>query len=716
MRRATLSGAESARAPHGGFVPSVSASAYFDAPSAPPRATVEPARLTRSFHATRRTSGYDDAWTGVYGEHGGIGKSAVRLSAVPALARALPDDAPPLGGAEGRAAPLNELELDVNTANVLAKQQAQLLELHAQVESLKAQLSQSRGRAAGDLREIPGGSLRTSSEWKARGGGANACANAVDASTNTLWRPELAEAAAPRACGSGSRAETEPSDAWSYEGGGRKSRGTATDGGGGASRSARVSADVSRKSVSVPASADDPVRRSSRSGLRVIRRSFAGRPADAADAAAGTSAAGPAAPAPRLSPAKPSDLAADASASSAAAETVFEPEPEPAFATMPPLPAPSRPDMRAIRRRARVAAGVDGGEDQPAAAYAPPSTAAANESRAGDAGAGDGKRAEPADAAGFEAADLTESASLSFVIAGSASNRRLIPSRNSAFTPVAVGDARAAARGSTKKGDDAGTAEDRDVLRGGGGGAFSSAASLDAQSAGSGSGLNDAHKMRVVAPPRSFARAPLFAEGDGSPASPGRGEDFFDADSEVLRVSRDTFAELSPRGAAEGARDFLEEELDVDDDETDAGTAVTGTTAGRGASEWALPARWGPAQRMSEAVCWEDRESRRGADAGSGDDADAGSGRASPAADDASYLSPRTLLGGGSPRRSPRRARPGESDSERERSERDFARPGDAAAEDVPTIAYQPMSDDESSDDEEMRAIYAKYSVGATTR
>ena len=141
MRRATLSGAESARASHGGFAPSVSASAYFDAPSAPPRATVEPTRLTRSFHATRRTAGYDDAWTGVYGEHGGVGKSAVRLSAVPALARVLPDDGARPGGADGRTTPLNELELDVNTANVLAKQQAQLLELHAQVESLKAQLS-----------------------------------------------------------------------------------------------------------------------------------------------------------------------------------------------------------------------------------------------------------------------------------------------------------------------------------------------------------------------------------------------------------------------------------------------------------------------------------------------------------------------------------------------------------------------------------------------
>ena len=36
------------------------------------------------------------------------------------------------------------------------------------------------------------------------------------------------------------------------------------------------------------------------------------------------------------------------------------------------------------------------------------------------------------------------------------------------------------------------------------------------------------------------------------------------------------------------------------------------------------------------------------------------------------------------------------------------------STEGVPTILYHPMSDDESSDDEEMRAIYAKYNIGAT--
>ena len=709
MRRATLSGAESARASHGGFAPSVSASAYFDAPSAPPRVTVEPTRLTRSFHATRRTAGYDDAWTGVYGEHGGVGKSAVRLSAVPALARALPDDGARPGGADGRTTPLNELELDVNTANVLAKQQAQLLELHAQVESLKAQLSRSRGRAAGTLRD--GGSLRTSSEWHARGGGANANANAnanaVDASTNTMWRPEMA-----RDVAKSSRPETEPADAWSYEGGGRKSRGTATDGdGGGGSGGVRVSAD--EHVACTPASADDPMRRSSRSGLRVIRRSFAGRPGDAA---AGTSAAGTRAP--RLSPAKPSDLAADASSASAA---------EPAFASMPPLPPPSRPDMRAIRRRELVT-DRDGGEDEPAGrAYAPPPTATdatKKDAQKSEAGAGDGTtdafERGFGEGRGFETTDFARA---SF----SASSRRLIPSQNSAFTPVAGealgGDGRATAlraaeRAAETRASRSERAEDRDARRVGVDRGFFEPASFDIGTdvcAAPGSN-DDTHKMRVVVPPRAFARVPLFAEGDGSPSSPGRGDD--DADSEVLRVSRDTFAELSLRGAAEGARSEEGDEPDVEDDGTDAGTAITGTTAGRGASEWALPARWGPSQRMSEEVCWENEEGRDfGARGGSGDGASTPSGRTSPAVDDASYLSPRALLGGGSPRRSPRRARSSDSDSERERErERDYARPIDAAADDVPTIAYQPMSDDESSDDEEMRAIYAKYSVGATTR
>jgi hypothetical protein len=383
--------------------------------------------------------------------------------------------------------------------------------------------------------------------------------------------------------------------------------------------------------------------------------------------------------------------------------------------------------MRALRRRELVT-DRDGGEDEPAGrAYAPPPTATdatKKDAQKSEAGAGDGTtdafERGFGEGRGFETTDFARA---SF----SASSRRLIPSQNSAFTPVAGealgGDGRATAlraaeRAAETRASRSERAEDRDARRVGVDRGFFEPASFDIGTdvcAAPGSN-DDTHKMRVVVPPRAFARVPLFAEGDGSPSSPGRGDD--DADSEVLRVSRDTFAELSLRGAAEGARSEEGDEPDVEDDGTDAGTAVTGTTAGRGASEWALPARWGPSQRMSEEVCWENEEGRDfGARGGSGDGASTPSGRTSPAVDDASYLSPRALLGGGSPRRSPRRARSSDSDSERERErERDYARPIDAAADDVPTIAYQPMSDDESSDDEEMRAIYAKYSVGATTR
>ena len=157
----------------------------------------------------------------------------------------------------------------------------------------------------------------------------------------------------------------------------------------------------------------------------------------------------------------------------------------------------------------------------------------------------------------------------------SASSRRLIPSQNSAFTPVAGealgGDGRttalrAAERAAETRASRSERAEDRDARRVGVDRGFFEPASFDIGTdvcAAPGSN-DDTHKMRVVVPPRAFARVPLFAEGDGSPSSPGRGDD--DADSEVLRVSRDTFAELSLRGAAEGARSEEGDEPDVEDD------------------------------------------------------------------------------------------------------------------------------------------------------
>ena len=74
-------------------------------------------------------------------------------------------------------------------------------------------------------------------------------------------------------------------------------------------------------------------------------------------------------------------------------------------------------------------------------------------------------------------------------------------------------------------------------------------------------------------------------EGDGSPVSLGEDAEE-DGDSEVLRVSRDTFAEMSLRGALDAREDTRDSDDDGDafddalDDDTDAGTTVTGTAAG----------------------------------------------------------------------------------------------------------------------------------------
>jgi hypothetical protein len=645
MRRATHAGVEPARASHGDFTTNVSTSAYFDAPSATRKVSVEPARLIRSHHATRRTAGYDDAWTGVYGDHGGVGKSAVRLSAVPSLARALPEDADPsaLGARSTRPAPLHELELDVNTANVLAKQQAQLLELHAQVQSLKAQLSLSRGRAAGETR----GSLRTSDEWRARGSTGHAAyarpttkgdgegedhqdrtqsSTAVDASTNTMWTPDVAASLErmarerERVAGADADADADAEsvsrrrDAWSYEGGGRKSRGSMTDGGsvllestetrfGGQGEKMRAigTRDLFGSARDGDGDGDGGARRSKRSGVRVIRRSVAAL--EEVRERSWTVALPNDSPPPGLSPAK----------------------------AMPPLPAAaSRPERRT-----------------------------AEEASFGN------------------------------------HTHRLIPSRNSAFTPVGgdPGKGLAIAGGLPETNVSPPGPGPRSGSGSGPGSGPGPASSPASGKSGSGApeglpagsfGYRDADagrrasETRVVAPTRRVrARAPLFLEGDGSPTSPGRDDD--DAESEVLRVSRDTFAELSrgARGASDGERsrrsfdDLAEEDDDARSTDSFAGTTVTGTTAGRGASEWAFPARWGSrAGRMSEAACWE-----------------AGSGGTDGGGSD----------GGG---------------SDDEIAATEYWKK--EMPEGMPMIAYQPMTDDESSDDEEMRAIYAKYSVGAT--
>ena len=313
----------------------------------------------------------------------------------------------------------------------------------------------------------------------------------------------------------------------------------------------------------------------------------------------------------------------------------------------------------------------------------------------------------------------------------------LIPSRNSAFTPVG-GDANDA-RGSES---DRGVGRSRSSLDGvsrastGAGSARwsvgsedSSVSSLAAIAAAERAEPNLSHAahahaqardsfsppahLRVVPPgfaPRSFARSPLFVEGDGSPVSLGEDAEE-DGDSEVLRVSRDTFAEMSLRGALDAREDTRDSDDDGDafddalDDDTDAGTTVTGTTTGRAGSEWAPPGRWG-LQRMSEAVCWEGEEDETN---------EADDGEDSIARGD-SFRSPGENGRGGGREASP--LGPARSRSRAEASDEDAAeretRWPEGMPEGMPTITYQPLSDDESSDDEEMKEILRKYNIGAT--
>ena len=155
--------------------------------------------------------------------------------------------------------------------------------------------------------------------------------------------------------------------------------------------------------------------------------------------------------------------------------------------------------------------------------------------------------------------------------------------------------------------------------------------------------------------------------------------------TKVLRASSDTFSAVSTSqagslslrgGIGGGDRDgsTLHDDDYSDSDFDDAGTAVTGTTTGRADPDgWTPPTRWG-VQTMSEAAIYDP--------AGGGDDA------------------PGRL-------RSPARA-PDELAEERDRIE------STAVAEVMPTISYQPLSDDEDSEDDElMKRLLKKYGVSA---
>ena len=146
------------------------------------------------------------------------------------------------------------------------------------------------------------------------------------------------------------------------------------------------------------------------------------------------------------------------------------------------------------------------------------------------------------------------------------------------------------------------------------------------------------------------------------------------------------------------------------DDDTDAGTTVTGTTTGRAGSEWAPPGRWG-LQRMSEAVCWEGEEDEDEDE----DENETDDGEDSIALGN-SFRSPGAGRRGGGRRASP--LGPARSGSRAEASEEHAVeretRWPEGMPEGMPTITYQPLSDDESSDDEEMKEILRKYNIGAT--
>ena len=268
-------------------------------------------------------------------------------------------------------------------------------------------------------------------------------------------------------------------------------------------------------------------------------------------------------------------------------------------------------------------------------------------------------------------------------------------------------------------------------------GSRESVSSLAAQAAAEAAGMleqdapNQQHRLSQSNTGPAFRRFPLFAEGDSMPESPAtddpdetegdsevaqgsddagrkRAGDAFDRSpppasttgghedgDEVLRASSDSFSAVSTSqagslslrgGIGGGDRDgsTLHDDDYSDSDFDDAGTAVTGTTTGRADPDgWTPPTRWG-VQKMSEAAIYD------------------------PAGDDDA---PGRL-------RSPARAPDGgpsldefagaRSAEERERIE------STAVAEVMPTISYQPLSDDEDSEDDElMKRLLKKYGVSA---
>ena len=672
--------------------PFASSSAYFDVLDAAVRKSRDE-RVPRYAHVVSdsRASTLDER-DDLKSTRDGGGAAAAgrrRVHATATLAAAASSSAPrdqdgAIVGEDG--APL---EMDARTADVLAMQQTQLVELNAQLVALRSQMSHMKsdggdklggdklgGGASGienrpksmfkrvDVRASRNGSTRSSSS-SMRGGDAGVRIGddsasrypfggappptrvdvdvdvdvggrrVADACTNTMWaKPAPLE---PGTKGGEDHAagtnDANDASAWTYEGKGRKSRGCATD-----------PWVVSESGDAVAASRASPRRR----GAGILRRS-------------------------RVGGASGGDKS----------ETRDAP---------PPLPP---------TEKAKAPAASD---NEPSSS----DKVSGNIPAGGGAGEGEG-------GGGGEGPALP---------AGGV----LIPSSTSAFVRVGVDpgvdatSSDAPAPNSARSSQEVGAqrASRKDIARWSVNSDASSVSSLAALAAAEAAGARegpgrdrDAGAAAPESPKPAFARFPLFADGDASPEerSPASendekgegGEDEEDADA---RASRDSFQSYSLRGNLNrrdvdpdappaDSDDDDAADYDDDDDDDDAGTTVTGTTSMIGDRDWAPPGRW-KTQKMDVGVCYADDADEDDEDDGA---SDASSARSVPKIKGKVIGKKAVTWDEKAPR---------VKVVEKEYDDDDLKTHA-LKSDGLATITYVPLSDDESSDDEEMRALYRKY-------
>ena len=136
-------------------------------------------------------------------------------------------------------------------------------------------------------------------------------------------------------------------------------------------------------------------------------------------------------------------------------------------------------------------------------------------------------------------------------------------------------------------------------------------------------------------------------------------------------------------------------DYDDDDDDDDAGTTVTGTTSMIGDRDWAPPGRW-KTQKMDVGVCYADDADEDDEDDGA---SDASSARSVPKIKGKVIGKKAVTWDEKAPR---------VKVVEKEYDDDDLKTHA-LKSDGLATITYVPLSDDESSDDEEMRALYRKY-------